>query len=97
MGKFTTETAPKGKGGATHKKTKVKQAIGLDNWQNFCNYVVTNGVDKLIDEMNKLKGKDFVIAFSALIEFVKPKLSRTTLEGDKEVPIEIFINGSKAN
>lgn len=94
---FTKDTAPKGKGAGKHRKTKIKEAIGLDGWENLCTYIKTDGADKLKQELGKLKGKDFVMAFSTLIEFVQPKLSRTTLEGDKNAPVEIFINGSKTN
>lgn len=94
---FTKATAPKGKGASKHKKTKIKEAIGLNGWENLCDYIKTDGSKKLQEEMAKLKGKDFVMAFSTLVEFVKPKLSRTTLETDKDKPFEITINGKNPN
>lgn len=79
---FTSETAPKGKGGAKHAKTKIKEQLGLTGWDRLCNFIITDGADKLQEEMLKLEGKDYVNALGSLVEFVKPKLNRTTHEGE---------------
>lgn len=92
---FTSETAPKG--ASKHRKTKVKERLGLNNWQNLTHFVLNEGLDKMLLEMEKLRGRDYLTAYTTLLEYVKPKLSRTTVEGDKNAPIEIFINGSKTN
>ena len=84
---FTPATAPKGKGGCKHKKTILKESIGLDGWENLCNFLKGEGSDKLKVEINKLKGKDYVLAITQLVEFVKPKLQRTTLSNDPDNPI----------
>lgn len=93
---FTKHTAPKGKGAAKHIKTRIKEAIGLDSWQNLCEFVKADGAKKLKDEMNKLKGKDYVIAYTTLLEFVKPKLQRVSHDGESQT-ITININGKKVN
>lgn len=72
-----------------NKKTLIKKAIGLDGWDKFKSYVEKKGAEKLLTEMNKLKGRDYVVAYSQLLEFVKPKLNRTTLEGNPEKPISL--------
>lgn len=79
---FTKLTAPKGKGGAKQSKTKIKEELGLTGWESLCEFIKTDGAGKLQQELLKLDGKDFVNAFSSLIEFVKPKLNRTTVEGE---------------
>lgn len=84
---FTKQTAPKGKGAAKHIKTRVKEAIGLDGWDKLCTYIKTEGAAKLTTELSTLKGKDFINAYSALAEYVKPKLQRTTIEGDPDKPL----------
>lgn len=86
---WTKGTNPKGKGGAKAIKTRVKESIGLDGWENFCNYIKTEGAEKLKYEMSKLKGKEFINAFSVLVEYIKPKLNRVTMEGDRDSPIHI--------
>lgn len=75
-------TNPKGKGSSKNNKTKIKEAIGLSGWEALCEYLKTAGSDKLQIEMDKLKGKDYVNAFSSLNEYVKPKLNRTTVDGE---------------
>lgn len=77
---------PVKKKGQRHRSTKLKEAIGLKNWEGFKAYLENEGATKLIEEMQKLKGKDFVIAFQSMTEFVKPKLAR------QEVKAEIDAN-----
>lgn len=84
--------------GTIHKKTKVKAAVGLKNWDQLEQFIKTTGAEKWITEIKKLKGKDFTVAYTAAAEFVKPKLSRTEYRptGPKiqeinfdELPLEI--------
>lgn len=62
--------------GAKSRSTKVKEALGLTGWERMCDYILNEGADKYVAEMEKLTGKDYHIAYNALTEFVKPKLSR---------------------
>lgn len=93
---FTKSTAPKGKGASKHIKTRIKESIGLDGWEDLCTFIKTNGSAKLKTEMLKLKGKDYVMAFSSLVEYVKPKLSRqdVTVKSNK-ITLEIVRRNSK--
>lgn len=85
---FTSGTAPKGNKGKKHKRTLVKESVGIDNWDQLAEWVKTKGIKKAVSELEKLKGKDYFYAYEALLEYVKPKLSRTTLVGDKDNPVE---------
>jgi hypothetical protein len=67
---------PVKKKGAKAKRTLIKEAIGLKNWEGFKSYLENEGATKLVEEMGKLKGRDYVMAFQAMTEFVKPKLAR---------------------
>lgn len=71
-----------------NKKTILKEAVGLKNWEGLKTYIETEGATKLIREMQKLKGRDFVIALNGLAEFVKPKLARTEVSGPGGKPIQ---------
>lgn len=73
---------PTRKKGQKGKATLVKEQIGLTGWEAFCQYIKTDGSDKLLEEMSKLSQKDYVIAFGQLAEYVKPKLNRTTVDGE---------------
>ncbi len=86
---------PTRKKGAKSQATKVKERLGLTGWERLCDYILNDGADKYVEEMQKLKGKDFHIAYNALTEFVKPKLSRQEMNvkgnihiADKEVVFE---------
>lgn len=63
--------------GSKGKKTIIKEKLGIKNWSELQSFIETHGIEKCIVEMSKLKGKEFVTAFTSLTEFVKPKLART--------------------
>jgi hypothetical protein len=78
-----SSTWPKGKKppvkrpkGALNKKTILKRAVGLQNWEGLKTFLETKGSTKMIKEIQKLKGKDYVHAVHAMMEYVKPKLTR---------------------
>ena len=62
--------------GAKSRKTKLKEAIGAQNWEGLKNFIEGEGATKLIEEMKKLSGKSYVQAIHAVAEYVKPKLRR---------------------
>ena len=87
-------TFKKGEGkpkGAKAKKTIVKEAIGLDSWENLQKYLLTEGADKFIQEVGKMKGHAFAINFLQAIEYFKPKLSRVDSQNTHKVEIKNFI------
>lgn len=63
--------------GVKHKKTVLRQALGISNWAELQGWVEGPGIQAAIAELSKLKGKAFVDAYSKLTEYVKPKLQRT--------------------
>jgi hypothetical protein len=58
-------------------------------WETFSEYCIKGGLAKFKSELNKLKGKEFVNAYLTLLEFHKPKLSRSQLEhsGSIKTPV----------
>lgn len=84
---FKKGSAPVKAKGTKHKKTRLKEAIGLKNWDTLTSFIETDGAGKLVTEMKKLTGKNYVVAYGMLAEFVKPKLARTTLIGDPNKPL----------
>lgn len=77
--------------GYKKKSTKLKEAIGLSGWQRLQDYLLNEGADKLVDSLQQLSPKDFVIAYNALGDFVKPRISRTTVLGDKNEPLTLRV------
>lgn len=79
----TSGTWPKGKKppvkrpkGSLNKKTILKRSVGLENWDGLKTFLETKGSTKLIKEIQKLNGKDYVNAVHGMMEYVKPKLTR---------------------
>lgn len=56
-------------------------------WEQFVEYCMNGGLEKFQKEMEKLQGKDYVIAFANLLEFHKPKLSRTEMQHEGSLTI----------
>lgn len=60
--------------GAKNKRT--------EQWEKFAEYLLTKGLQKFEAELEELSGKQFVDAVVSIMEYFKPKLSRSTLDGD---------------
>ncbi len=56
-------------------------------WNDMKDFMINEGAQKFQEELLKLKGSQFVNSYSAALEYFQPKLSRTTLEGDKDKPL----------
>ncbi len=84
---WTKETVPKKKKGALSQKTKLKNAIGVKHWTQLQEYLETKGIEKYVQELNNMKGKDFATAFTSITEFVKPKLARSEVLADIKTDI----------
>ena len=61
-----------------------------EQWEVFSQYCLNGGLERFEQELNTLEGKDFVNAFTLLLEFHKPKLARTTLVGEDTNPIQLI-------
>lgn len=72
---FTPATAPKGKGGSKHLKTRIKEAVGLDNYQTMIEYLKGEGLQRVLNDMREMNAKDHFVAFTRMWElnFPKPK------------------------
>jgi hypothetical protein len=86
MGKFEKGVSGnplgKPKGVVSHKRLVL---------ENFVNIIVEEGTERFNQELNSLEGKDFVQSYLTLLEYARPKLARTTLEGDANNPIQAKI------
>jgi hypothetical protein len=77
--------------GQKSKTTLLKESMGLSNWDKLASFIKNEGAEKLVNELSDLEGKDFINSYSALAEYVKPKLQRTTIEGDPDKPISVSL------
>lgn len=78
-----------GKSGNPNGKPKGAKSKKTLTWDLFVDYCMSEGLEKFKTEMSGLKGKQFTDAFTNLLEFYKPKLTRTTVAGDQQNPIKI--------
>ncbi len=86
---WTKGTAPKKKQGAKAFKTLLKESLGLNGWEKLRAFIANEGSEKMVESLLEMSDKDFVQAYTHLLEFVRPKLSRTTHAGDPNSPLEL--------
>lgn len=58
-------------------------------WLVFEDYMLNAGLEKFQAEVNKLQGKDFIIAMTNMMDFFKPKMNRTTHDGEISTKIVV--------
>lgn len=71
------------------KKTRLKEAVGLESWESIQDYLLTKGAKKFITSINKLQEKSFVFSYLQAMEYFKPKLSRTELTGKEGEDLQV--------
>jgi hypothetical protein len=93
---FTPGNRPAGRGkGTKNKRTELREAIGINSWQQIEHYLTTEGAEKLISSMKELRPGQFVYAYTGLLEYFRPKLSRQQLSaapGEGEMEIHVTMN-----
>ena len=84
--------APKGNKYAGSRKGVPNKRT--EQWAMFTTFCLEGGLDRFEIEIKKLKGKQYVDAFLNLLEYHKPKLSRTELKQDglNEMIIKIILS-----
>ena len=82
--------------GAKNKRTMLRESVGVDNWQAIETYLTTEGAAKLIDSLRDLRPNQYVIAYTGLLEYFRPKLSRQQLSAESgEVEVHVTMNLNK--
>lgn len=83
--------------GSVNKQTAVKQLIQQSLWEKVGEKLTNEGIERAWSELSTLKGEKYLYGMLALMEYFKPKLNRTTLEGgDKPIQVEqVFKIGDK--
>lgn len=80
--------APKGNKFAGNRKGTPNKRT--EQWETFTEYCLNGGLERFERELNTLEGKDYVNAFTALLEFHKPKLARTELKHEGAIDLITF-------
>ena len=59
-------------------------------WEELSQFILEGGSDKLIQELMKLEGKDYVQAFSSLLGYFKPRLKQVEQTGDAQTEPKVI-------
>lgn len=86
---WTAETAPRSRQGRRARKTLIREAIGRASWNRLQTFLQEEGAEKMVEALRILQGRDFIVAYIRLLEFIRPKLTRTTHVGDPQNALEL--------
>lgn len=86
---WTKGTNPVKKKGTKARKTILKESLGLKGWDKLNSFLQHEGAEKMVNTMAKLSEKEFAWAYGQMLEFIRPKLTRTTHVGDPANPLEL--------
>ena len=76
------------KHGVTHKVTRIKEKVGLSTWDEFGNWLSTEGIKGYKERMDKLTDKEYIVAYNLVLEYFKPKLSRKQIDIDASIHVD---------
>lgn len=76
--------------GSKHAVTKVKEQLG-SSWDELARYLVEEGADKAFLELSKLDKTSFLKYYLQMVEYAKPKLTRTTIDAGDKTELKIVI------
>ena len=63
--------------GQRHRSTLLKEQLGLAGWASLEDFLLTEGADVLLQKLRSIRSPvEYIKAYTALLEFVKPKMSR---------------------
>lgn len=86
---FTGEYQPSPAAKAVKKKkTRLKEAAGLESWEAIQNFLLTDGAGRFIEALNGLTDKSYVFSYLQAMEYFKPKLSRAEVTGKDGEPLQ---------
>lgn len=68
--------------GVLNKNTQMKQSLSLHSWKELKDYVETHGISRFIAEMERLEGKDYIIAFLGILPYVRGKIGNIPHEDE---------------
>ncbi len=65
----------KGKSGNPAGRKKGVVSVKMQKWHMLADYLMDEGMDRLLNAMEQLEPKEFVDAYSKILNYIKPKLS----------------------
>ena len=69
---------------------KGQKSAKVQAWESLRDKLLGGLTDKAIKELQELEGKDFLYIYSNLLEFFKPKLSRSEVEHSGETTQKVI-------
>jgi hypothetical protein len=58
----------------------------VQEWEALGEAITGELTGKLKEELEKLEGKDYINALASILQYFKPKMAATTIDGKVEIP-----------
>jgi len=62
--------------------------VKTEQWEQFSEWFLSEGMKRFEEEMKGLNGKDYIVTVKDLMEYFKPKLSRSDAKVEAEVKVK---------
>lgn len=82
----------KGQSGNPNGKPPGVKSRKVVLWEQLSDYLLNSGAERFKKELIKLKGADYIDGYLKVMEFFKPKLSRSQIkvDGDINAPVSVI-------
>jgi hypothetical protein len=85
----------KGKSGNPEGRKKGSINVKTEKWHELCDYLLDEGTERLMRALEQLEPKEFVDAYSKILNYIKPKLQ--SVEGNQTTQMKIVIENELEN
>ena len=91
-------TFKKGKSGNPKGKPKGTISHKTRSWQDLCNYLLNEGVEKYLKYVETLEPQEFTKEFKDILNYIRPRLAQTNIDANVKGKLEsLVIKWEKAN
>lgn len=79
------------KAGVPSKAMAKVHALNMSTWEEFTEFVNNEGLELFKENMLQLDPKSYIIAYLQLMEYIRPKLTRSTNVNESTINVDSIV------
>lgn len=79
------------KAGVPTKAMAKVHALNMSTWEEFTDFVNNEGLELFKENMLQLDPKSYIIAYLQLMEYIRPKLTRSTNVNESTINVDSIV------